>query len=54
MGGVGDRPFVARLQNHGAEIIASSGTYCWNRTGILSCAWEEPTGRLIGCRVDCY
>jgi len=54
MEGVGDRPFVARLRNHGAEFIGSSGTYGWNGTGILSGAWEEPTGRLIGCRVDCY
>ena len=54
MTGGNDRPFVDWLKNHGAEFVGSSGTYCWNRTGILSCAWEEPSGRLIGCRVDCY
>ena len=54
MRGGGDHPFVDWLRNHGAEFVGSSGTYCWNRTGILSCAWEEPSGRLIGCRVDCY
>ncbi len=54
MSGGNDRPFVDWLKNHGAEFVGSGGTYCWNRTGILSCAWEEPSGRLIGCRVDCY
>ena len=54
MSGGNDRPFVDWLKNHGAEFVGAGGTYCWNRTGILSCAWEEPSGRLIGCRVDCY